>query len=602
MKVRLCDCHTSYTILLVFKNNFNFLFFDVATNKGEESLRQQMGDVLTFASFDTLANLSNTEEEPFYEFMMWSLSEKVDLTPKKFERIAIAKMMIEGQISSDYMLSKRSEVLGKLECQINTLEMLQGINLLTDGIEFDNRELAVEFRSKLVEVLERKRGYLPMHLFVYDSFQEVVSKFSNERGICLNECLFFELPEDDFDKCFHSMIKDMVSSYFRETSLHLLHQNYYTHRSQATKDESFGNLCYAQSILVDVLKLFEEMHSCWRCKRLHLQGEGKQAKTLVCASCKCAVYCSLECQRKHWRDSHKECCENIGLRWSLYEANKRRVGKALRKGRIFTKPIIVNGVKRECFLRPSEKLDYALCQLNAAQNTKLASMDILYENIARLACGGTHPVFDDDTLSLQLQEKMSTTDYEDFPVDFDHGIVTEEKIISLFHILEILMHQTDIYDKIAPNQEDLHCYELSVDHFITLYTRYKRYNMNDRFRLETGLLQRLKKCNEKMQVVDVCKNDKVYRDLKESNPDEKKDEDKVDCAEKEATFRCPILLSYMKKPMRNTICGHVYDDEGITFVYKTKKSCPIAGCGKPFHLNDLEEDVEMAMKLRKFQK
>ena len=405
------------------------------------------------------------------------------------------------------------------------------------------------------------------------------------------------------------MIKDMVSSSFREEVARdqrayymSVFQNYYTHRSQATKDESFGNLCYAQSILVDVLKLFEEMHSCWRCKRLHLQGEGKQAKTLVCASCKCAVYCSLECQRKHWRGSHKECCENIGLRWSLYEANKRRVGKALRKGRIFTKPIIVNGVKRECFLRPSEKLDYFNCHMNAAQNTKLASMDTLYENIARLVCGGTHPVFDDDTLSLQLQEKISTTDYEEFPVDFDHGFVTEEKITSLLHIIEILMYQTDVYDKIAPNQEDLHYYELSVDDFITLYTCYKPYNINDRLSLETGLLQSLKKCNEKMEVVDVCKKDKVYKDLKESNPDENKDEDMVDGAEKEATYRCPILTSYMKKPMRNTICGHAYDNEGIRFVYKTKKSCPIVGCGKPFHLNDLEEDVEMTMKLRRFQK
>ena len=53
-------------------------------------------------------------------------------------------------------------------------------------------------------------------------------------------------------------------------------------------------------------------------------------------------------------------------------------------------------------------------------------MDTLYENIARLACGGTHPVFDDDNLSLQLQEKISTTDYEEFPVDFERRVLARQ--------------------------------------------------------------------------------------------------------------------------------------------------------------------------------
>ena len=120
------------------------------------------------------------------------------------------------------------------------------------------------------------------------------------------------------------------------------------------------------------------------------------------------------------------------------------------------------------------------------------------------------------------------------------------------------------------------------------------------------------KMEEQMQAVNVqqgdCKNDKVYKDileaLKESNPDEEEDEDIafMDGGEQEATYKCPILTSYMKKPMRNTICGHVYDNEGIRHVYRTKKICPIPGCGKPFNLNDLEDDVEMAMKLRRFHK
>ena len=120
------------------------------------------------------------------------------------------------------------------------------------------------------------------------------------------------------------------------------------------------------------------------------------------------------------------------------------------------------------------------------------------------------------------------------------------------------------------------------------------------------------KMEEQMQAVNIqqgdCKNDKVYKDileaLKESNPDEEEDEDIafMDGGEQEATYKCPILTSYMKKPMRNTICGHVYDNEGIRHVYKTKKICPIAGCEKPFNLNDLEEDLGVAMKLRMFHK
>lgn len=120
------------------------------------------------------------------------------------------------------------------------------------------------------------------------------------------------------------------------------------------------------------------------------------------------------------------------------------------------------------------------------------------------------------------------------------------------------------------------------------------------------------KMEEQLQAVNVqqgdCKNDKVYKDileaLKESNPDEEEDEDIafMDGGEQEATYKCPILTGFMTKPMRNTICGHVYDNEGIRSWYKTKRICPLSGCGKPFTWNDLEDDVEMAMKLRRFHK
>ncbi|GFH60343.1 hypothetical protein CTEN210_16819 [Chaetoceros tenuissimus] len=589
-------------------------------NQYKESCEDKKGhlDVHLPWSAEGLLPWSTEGQKAFEEFMLWSLSDKVDLTPKKFERIAIAKMVIKGDISIEDIMLKRSEILANIESQLYTFEMGVGIELLMAGMKFNNLELESEVRSQLIKVLTRNHRILPMHLIVYDSFQEVVSLVSSKRRVRLQRRGF---TEDDFDQEFHGALKGMVTDMVmssvsadnpQDMKYMTVFLRYYMRRSQTTKEESFGNTIYARRILVDLLKLFEEMHSCWRCKQLQLHGEGIQAKTLICASCKCAVYCSRECQVKHWSEGrHKECCEKIGLEWSLYEARKRRVGKALQKGRIFTKPIIVNGKQRECFLRPSKKLDYYLCHMNTTQITRLASMDTFYENVARLACGGKHPIFGDDTISLKLQEKISTEDYKKFPIDFDRGSFTGEKVSTMLNIAEILKYQTNIYDQIAPKQEDLHCYELSVDQFITIYVCYEPYEINqqfDRFRLGTGFLQELKKCNGEMHAVNAqqrdCKNENILEALKESNHDEEENEDVslMDGGEQEATYRCPVLSSYMKKPIRNTICGHVYDNEGIRYVYKTKKSCPISGCGKPFNLNDLEEDLEMAMKLRRFHK
>ncbi|GFH47825.1 hypothetical protein CTEN210_04301 [Chaetoceros tenuissimus] len=511
---------------------------DVIVNNEREVLQQHM-DELTLASvynneeFDNYESMEKIsyyfdiplpwtveEKEAFEEFMLWSLRGKAYLTTKSFERLVIAKMIVEGKISIEDITLKRSEILEKIDRRITSFEMQHGIHLLMEGIKFDSFELESDFRLQLAEVLEREHRYLlPLLLIAHDSFQETISKFSNKGGVCLENCPFFGLTEHDFNQRFNKKIGDMVESSFRreypqEINYMCVILSYYMHRSGTTKLESslesFGNTIYAQTIIFSLLELFEEMHSCWRCKQLHLQGEGEQAKTLICASCKCAVYCSRECQIKDWkegRSSHKKCCENISLRWSLHYANKRRVGKALRKGRIFTKPVTVKGIERECFLRPSELLDYYLCCMRNAQNTRLASldtffssMDAFYENMARLACGGTHPIFGEDTISLKLQEKIRKG-YEDIFLDFDCGSFTKEQFSTVLNIAVVLKYQIEVYGRIAPSKhEHLHGFELSVDQFITLYICYEAFDLHkqtfrydfDRFRLEQIFLQELK--------------------------------------------------------------------------------------------------------------
>ncbi|GFH47832.1 predicted protein [Chaetoceros tenuissimus] len=469
--------------------------------------------------------LLRTEEgrETFHEFMMWSLSDKNDLTPKKFGKMAplMAQVLIEGDISIYDIADKRYEILEKIDERMNIFEMRHCIDLLMEGMTFDNLEIEETFRLHLKEVFVREYCMdLSVRAFAHDSFQEVVSNFSKNRGICLKECPFLGLSKSDFDKRFHEMIRDMVLSTFGEDSPQdpiekCVAQKYYKRRLRNTKQELWRNTIYAQKIVFDLLKVFPEMHCCWRCRRLHLHCKGKQGKTLICAGCKCAVYCSRQCQVQDWREGkHKECCEKIGLEWSLHEARKRRVGKALRKGRIFTKPIIVNGIERECFLRPSEKLDYFLCRKDSIENARLASMDAFYENVARLACGGTHPIFGDDTISSKLQKEISTPDYEDILSDFDHDSFTEEKITAMLNLAVVLKYQIDVYGRIAASKDFLHCYELSIDHFITLYICYEPLDIHQqtfgynfyRFSLETELLQKLYLYNKGMGNEDTEKH------------------------------------------------------------------------------------------------
>ncbi|GFH47827.1 hypothetical protein CTEN210_04303 [Chaetoceros tenuissimus] len=289
-----------------------------------------------------------------------------------------------------------------------------------------------------------------------------------------------------------------------------LFQKYYLHPS-ARKEYLEKENIYAEKLLSSVLALYEESHRCWRCNRLH--GKGIETKALICAGCKCAAYCSRECQIEHWKqgdleqkhilNSHKEKCKGIDETWSAYQIRKKSVGRAHLKGRTCTKPITVNGIEKECFLRPCEPLDYFLCTTSyeSNKNALCASMDIFYENIATLACGGKHLIFGDKTISSVLEEQIRTH-YEGVLSEFDPGTLKEHEISAMARTGKMLQYKESYlakYDLMSVRSS------LSVDRFITLYICFEPLGLGKRilgenvnkFEIEKILLRELKSCQVK---------------------------------------------------------------------------------------------------------
>ena len=72
-----------------------------------------------------------------------------------------------------------------------------------------------------------------------------------------------------------------------------------------------------------------------------------------------------------------------------------------------------------------------------------------------------------------------------------------------------------------------------------------------------------------------------------------------------AQFKCPVTQLLMVIPMRNSVCGHVYDKEGFKFWLSGRrtKTCPISGCtNSAACTSQLEEDVEIQLRLKRFVK
>ncbi|GFH47838.1 predicted protein [Chaetoceros tenuissimus] len=465
------------------------------------ALAAQSRDALRQYSTDTVLSIDEGKGA-FDEFMLWSLSDEADLNPKKFARQAsgIAKLLIPCEISIKPLLERRCQSLTQIELKAKEYEYQETYQILSNGIKFESPKYKDEFKKEWREVLSRidweNSMKTPMHLVLYDSFQEVLSKWSNSSKASLDDdSIFASRSRQEFDELCSRMLKNMIRNEPKMMNDKLF-QKYSLHPTARGEEYLGKGIVYAHKLLVSVLTLYEELHRCWKCNRLH--GKGNETKALICEGCKVVVCCSKECQVEHWKEgNHKKLCRSTDDIWSAYESRKKRVGRAIRKGRIFTKPISINGIERECFLRPCEFLDYYVCTLSPPSNNeaRFASMDLYYENIARLACGGKHILFGDQTISSQLEEKIRTG-FEDVISEFNPETVKEEEISAMEKIVEMIQFKESYL-----TNHDLRRSSLPVDKFITLYICYGSFDLSkqivggnlDKFEIETNLLRQLKR-------------------------------------------------------------------------------------------------------------
>ncbi|GFH47843.1 hypothetical protein CTEN210_04319 [Chaetoceros tenuissimus] len=466
--------------------------------KGSDAAFQGIQDKIQ--EIDAMLSSSDEERETFYAFMLWSLSDEANLNPKKFAKHAsgMAKLLIAGKISIQNLIMKRRQTLTKFENSIKDFEYRESMQILYSGLNFSSPEDKDKFQQQLKKaVFSRLRKKSPMYMIFFDSFQQIFPKWQNSSKVCLDDnCIFAVTSREEFGKLCSNMLKDKIGD--PEMALNeqakkseKVNHKYYMHPT-ARKEYFENGFAYAHIRLKSILTLYEESHRCWSCNRLH--GKGVETKALICAGCKCAVYCSKECQVKDLKDGHhKQYCGTIDKLWSLYQCKRKRVGRALQKGRIFTKPVIINGIEKECFLRPCEYIDYHVISSSQNVEDRLASMDIFYENIARLSCGGKHVLFGNDIISSRLEEEL-IKGYE--VVEFEPESLTKDDRMSMLIAARLLQYKESDLTAL-----DLGCNDISVDRFIALYILLNRqsslkFECFDKFLNEAKLLKELKKKSE----------------------------------------------------------------------------------------------------------
>jgi E3 SUMO-protein ligase NSE2 len=67
------------------------------------------------------------------------------------------------------------------------------------------------------------------------------------------------------------------------------------------------------------------------------------------------------------------------------------------------------------------------------------------------------------------------------------------------------------------------------------------------------------------------------------------------------SLKCPITLTLLEKPVRNTNCVHVYSLNAIKELVRQgrgKCECPVAGCAAEVTMDGVREDKVMARKIR----
>merc|ERR1719215_1156042 len=81
---------------------------------------------------------------------------------------------------------------------------------------------------------------------------------------------------------------------------------------------------------------------------------------------------------------------------------------------------------------------------------------------------------------------------------------------------------------------------------------------------------------------------------RERMEDELKSSDDEESNENEISTLDPVTNQEMSEPMKNTICGHSYEQSSVLRLLKKQgMRCPVAGCSNILRKNDLVDDVEL---------
>ena len=132
--------------------------------------------------------LKDINQEAFEEFMLWSFSDRADLSPKKFEMMApdLAKLILESEAftikhvqhgleDKDFPIkliwNRRERVINALEEKRKEFQLKEGIKFLMTQVNLGSDEDQAKFQQELEEIAEKQKAYMEPFLNIVKSFQ-----------------------------------------------------------------------------------------------------------------------------------------------------------------------------------------------------------------------------------------------------------------------------------------------------------------------------------------------------------------------------------------------------------------------------------------------
>jgi len=82
---------------------------------------------------------------------------------------------------------------------------------------------------------------------------------------------------------------------------------------------------------------------------------------------------------------------------------------------------------------------------------------------------------------------------------------------------------------------------------------------------------------------------------------EEEEDDDLVMGQAVQSLKCPIMLVLLDKPVRNTLCPHVYSLDAIKELVKQGRGsceCPVPGCDARVSMAGVKEDKVMARKVK----